>query len=762
MADQRNGNKRQIKRPTSQRRHYKQNNSALKKLKSATATTIIAAGLLMAGTQLDIIPDDVPIAVLDFMESVSNPDIEYTRELKVYGIRDSRESDFTLYDSMGREISVRFDDLDDVHAITGTGWKKKEGNIPVILVNDNGNTQEGYTNRSNLSFFSEGKINLDDRFSNDIYMVSAKSGAYLRSASKIDREDDEAILLPPETCVLVGSEDIYANDNVYNWKLVVYFDGDELRTGYMANEYLCNTNIKNAKGIHMKVDSPNGLKFRKRPEISEENIISRLGNGEEVVVIPNVSSKSDGEHDWFYVLALNSEGEAQLGYCAATEYNTDGTVANYLVPVDQNRDQEEQETTNEENQYEDNRILIKKVNTDNESGVDLKVREKPSTKSKIIATLENGTLISTTEAEYNSAINGKEKNKHKWLKINLPSGESGYIAVEYLVDRDESDIDITTVTTRIGDRTITNGVLGIDVSTISPGKLGQLLSTSRRYEDSQFSSGVVEGKPGFAIMKMGASGWGTKGPFTIIPKRSKSQEKQNFTDVRARIETCEKYGIPYGLYYYSQAVTQEEADQEIEFIVNFYKKLGKMPGNVLPFYLDVEQGGNGDNTHGRNKVLTNRTDYTETINYILNSLRERFSKEGIDIPVGIYTDNNGIRNLFDPDLLDEPNKKNMWLVGINDRHAELLKEGSEELLNSVETFQVVQDVFSVGGDAVDINIMTKEHFIENYVQMEKNKSNGEFNEQESRSSAKYWWNQWFGTPDYNTIENNYDTEEYNR
>lgn len=49
---------------------------------------------------------------------------------------------------------------------------------------------------------------------------------------------------------------------------------------------------------------------------------------------------------------------------------------------------------------------------------------------------------------------------------------------------------------------------------------------------------------------------------------------------------CKSYGIPFGLYFMSQAITEEEGREEAEFAV----RKAEQYGATLPIFIDSEDG----------------------------------------------------------------------------------------------------------------------------------------------------------------------------
>lgn len=76
----------------------------------------------------------------------------------------------------------------------------------------------------------------------------------------------------------------------------------------------------------------------------------------------------------------------------------------------------------------------------------------------------------------------------------------------------------------------------------------------------------------FAIIRAGYRGYGNEGTIT---------EDKNFKE---NIENANAAGLPVGVYFYTQAVNEKEAEEEAEFVI---KLLHKMQ-TALPVFIDFE------------------------------------------------------------------------------------------------------------------------------------------------------------------------------
>lgn len=152
-----------------------------------------------------------------------------------------------------------------------------------------------------------------------------------------------------------------------------------------------------------------------------------------------------------------------------------------------------------------------------------------------------------------------------------------------------AEVDRTDLISEIMKKTKVNEngkVVGIDVSeSLSADDLEKLLRRESAIPTTLYDERGIEhnvsdlaGPVDFVMIKIGARGYGQAGNLTDIG--------DSFVE-QARV--CEKLGIPYGGYYYSTALTQEEAMEEIQLIQSFYDKLGDTKFDLMGLTLDVEQ-----------------------------------------------------------------------------------------------------------------------------------------------------------------------------
>ena len=370
-------------------------------------------------------------------------------------------------------------------------------------------------------------------------------------AKAIDLEDDEY-----EGVVPVLDEDEELIGTVPNEDLVIVYGkikkGDKLvpvavistagetLTGYIASEYLeelgqISEEALEEYNVIYSVDSSNGVNVRSSAEIVDDNLVSGLADGEQVLGKGEiVESEDNSTYTWVPVLYIG-EDSVQEGYICS----------DYLIEQDDISIEEE---------------IIMVVNT---GGIDLNVRTDADVNSEKITTIENGTEISISVTAIEEMISN---GGHDWVKITLEDGTEGYVAYEYLED--------------------VENIVGIDVSSLGisdSNSLRELLTASGGAIESTIDekdTSDIEGKINFVYIRLGASGYGTN--FSQITDNN----------LEEFVSICEEYGVPYGFYYYSTAITKEESELEAEYIKELIESLGTLKFNELPIALDYELSNN--------------------------------------------------------------------------------------------------------------------------------------------------------------------------
>lgn len=617
-------------------------------------------------------------------------------------LTDKYENDANLVDEDGKEIDFESTDNSKLLAIVDSKKTKKEKQYQTILVNEQGEMFSGYMDGKYLDDKSIDKVKVRNDVLAETNVVYAQSGLWLRDNDKkeIDHHTDDAYCLPNGSYVATSDVFETSKNNSYQWKEAVYVDGDELKRGYVVGDYIRSNNFSDIEGKRFEVSSQSGLKLRDSASLDSE-IVYQIGDGEEVVLLPNVPSVSDDQYDWFYV-AVNTDEGIKVGYAAATYYTSNGVI-HYLNYLGEKEDIETKKQQGE--------MLVQVVDTSSDGGVDLKLREEPGLDSKIISEIENGTKVYTFQDALDMSSMLGEVDGHNWVQIYLTNGKSGYVASDYIKnDKVERKNNSSAITLEFGENEgEVTGYYGIDVNNVSiPTDFEALITNDYDYTSSAYSvSRDVSAmkRPEFVMFKLGAT-------YTSSRYETATLAADNFTcldKIQSMVAICEENHVPYGFYYYSQAINEKDADIEAEFIHEALSQIGTSKYNVLPFAIDVEDYVyvNGQNIPTRVLEYTRaygKESPTKAMNYLMNRVREENDMEVIS-----YLSHSGYTDLIDHEDLDKINQKNPWIVNPSSVHSDIFSSQYPDVLDNTIMRQIALDG-SYKGVPFDINLMNKSYF----------------------------------------------------
>lgn len=146
----------------------------------------------------------------------------------------------------------------------------------------------------------------------------------------------------------------------------------------------------------------------------------------------------------------------------------------------------------------------------------------------------------------------------------------------------------------------------------------------------------------FAFIRVGYRGY-AKGNIALDETAKQNMKMANKADV------------PFGVYFYTQAVTEDEAREEAKFLLKEIKHYSV----TLPLIIDFEYATDSDgNTAGRLKEAElSPEEKTEIINAFFDEVKD----SGYNF--GIYASSSMLNNEIDADNLDE--KALVWVADYN-------------------------------------------------------------------------------------------------
>lgn len=147
----------------------------------------------------------------------------------------------------------------------------------------------------------------------------------------------------------------------------------------------------------------------------------------------------------------------------------------------------------------------------------------------------------------------------------------------------------------------------------------------------------------FAFIRVGYRGYGNG---KIVP------DKQ----ARRNLKNAKKAGVPVGVYFYSQAVSVEEARAEAEFAVDFIKHYRV----TLPVMIDFEYPADSDGNHTGRMYYSNLT--ARENSKMVNEFFKVIERAGYSY--GIYSSSSIMKNQLDMRSIDK--NAVIWVADYNE------------------------------------------------------------------------------------------------
>lgn len=653
-------------------------------------------------------------------KSCSEKDNKFSKVYLV-DINDDLEKELVLKDKDGNIISKKYKNSNQLVGVVKVKKFSKNENYEVIIADQKGNLQKGYIEGKYL----EKKILDEETVSFDIFeqisVVAPQSGVWLREEPELNRETKDAKFLKNGVEVIVSSS--YMINDGYDWVNAINVENEDLNVGYVAKKYLIDENFNNAKGKRFIVNSPIGLKLRQKPNTSSETM-DVLKDGEEVILVPNIPSVNDDKYDWFYV-ACKKGNKIQFGYAAATYYYED-SVINYLVE----KENISKKNKTEEKKSKNNKTVKRFVDTSSAGNVNLKLRSKPGLDGKIIAELEKGSIIFTTKEEIKKCNDSKSIDGHKWVKIFLSNGDVGYVASEYLIADKNTNVEMPKLySVDFSKEGNVDGYIGMDIkNTTTPDSLKAMLKGNLSVDCYGISSNNI--KPAFVYIKLGATGYAYNRNDSDAKFPGTNYAYKDNVISLARI--CEENNIPYGFYYYSQAISAKDINKEANFISEVLNELGTTSYHVLPLAIDVEHRAGNPSVKTRYCYCAEekgKSYTTKIINTLMNKVRDENN-----IDVCFYTDKNTLQAVLNYNELDGQNKDNAWIVDASSTHSNVLATSYPSVVDNVGVRQIALDKFkSVNGERIgyDIDFINKDYYQKLIKKIQENNASAKKNNNEN-------------------------------
>ena len=461
-------------------------------------------------------------------------------------------------------------------------WPDPEELLSVSAISQNGEYITGNVSAKYLKKVGKVSKKKLEKY-NKIFTVSAENAKFKVDPKEGEIEENCVSNIPKNTQVLVSENDKEILDDG-NWLGILYIDekgnirelygrqqdllGNDLALNQDYNEEYdmrigrevkSNLKVKETSEVKMFVHTEEGgINLREEKTIDDDNVIVEIPNGAIVYALDNISEENENTQ-WRNVRYIDNE----------TEQEYTGWVAN--------------------NYLEENYVISKIVNTDSVMGVTLKLRDAPG--GDVIDEIENGSKI---DIDFLNVIDMQIDGNDRYIYVTLDDGKSGYIAYDYLED-DNSKVKQNLPTEESKNNALSNynissngDIVGIDISEgITAEQLEEMLQadsfisnqTTSDFHDSFVDTSEISGKINYVYIKIGASSYIKDGKVIL-------QGNPNFFREQARV--CEKYGVPYGFYYYSTCITETEAKREAAYINESINLLEDREYNILPFAVNYE------------------------------------------------------------------------------------------------------------------------------------------------------------------------------
>lgn len=525
---------------------------------------------------------------------------------------DAYDNAIPIYDENGEVITIA---EDGSFMFFDGDYQEKDGeSIPVYALSEEGETVKGFVAPE---YFSEISVFDSDYLKkyNTVYKIS-NYGEKVNMRSTPEIGKDNIQMTVEDGMYFLGDSKLVSNRDASIWIPGIIITEEGTIEGYFRSDCV---EREDSIGI---VSDKNNVKQRTRKVMEVHSNGVPLKMRTEDRDASNSDNKLNEIPDNSIVYVIGPENVEQNGIkWTEVEYNDPelGTVSGWVA-----------------SDYLKESLAVKKqVKKD----INLRVRSKPGTDSMELAKIQEGTVLEIPEILLKNAI---KEGDYTWVEIILKDGTRGYVATEYLEDvkeksREEAqETEIKEQTDRkelvkeIKEWTVINergNVAGIDVAYASGEELERILINDSVIGDTVdsvygvYSSSDLGGKINYVYIGIGASSMNSNAIF----------DRKYFLECA---DVCEKLGIPYGFYFYSTAVEDQEgdmsqADHEIEYIRECISAIepDSRKYDLLPFAYDREIGKNGV----EDRKLYPGRDTSKITAYTINELRKK-----LPYPIVLY------------------------------------------------------------------------------------------------------------------------------
>lgn len=492
--------------------------------------------------------------------------------------------------------------------------------------------------------------------------------------------DGKSYEIDPNSFVIVSEEQALAYDVHGNMLKGEISAEDFKEVKQLSEEEMSKFNIR-------QVTSDIDVNVRSSGEILNDNIISTVPSYDYVLAYDAITPEVD-DKEWLYTLSINNDSlyEGYIREDLIKEIDTFDAV-NYRV---------EKFMENMEN------IMVVDTSKDNYISLNLRSEPKAIDPSNILTKIPYGSLVNVLDGKVTSSDRTWVQISYKTLDGNV---FEGWVSEEYL---SQDMVPEKPIETEV-ESTTSKYVTGIDISSMSPNTLRKLLQTGIPDQVSSdygtFNTSQLAGDINFVYIKLGAS-----------PYQSTNFAPLEYDNYIEQVKICEEFGIPYGFYYYSTAINEEEAKMELNCIQERIENLREkydLQNNKLEIAVDVELSNSKDRQYNGN--IKEQTEAKATL---INGIQEL----NLSNNVLIY----GPSRVMKPDLdqiidlsylhtlLDNPDNVTLWQTSLINKNGTIKSSleydisYAEEQGFSTSVCQLLLDGTVIG--KIDINSMDREHY----------------------------------------------------
>ncbi len=257
--------------------------------------------------------------------------------------------------------------------------------------------------------------------------------------------------------------------------------------------------------------------------------------------------------------------------------------------------------------------------------------KKQNKRESVVTYLKAGTVVI-----------GQKIEDGEYVEVRTDNGLTGKVLVnslEKIFEAPEKEEEKKSNTTHRGDgyRAVNGEVIGIDVNTsaVNLDDFEKMLTGDIKYDRV---GQIKDTKPNYVYIKIGGY-YAEYSEHTAL--WNENEYEKYMSRIVEMIRLCQKHNVEYGFYFYSTAITEQEALAEADLInrkMEFFKGHGIEPP-ALPLAIDIETKKPG--AYDRQKALIGHPDEIEKSSKArAKTFDEVLKKNGDYISLAIYTNQN--------------------------------------------------------------------------------------------------------------------------